>query len=357
MGKRESGGAGVDDGGTGCEKGGVTVRTLQYYDKEGLLSPTAVSEGGRRLYTDKDVVRLHQILSMKSLGFSLDDIKNRLIPLDTPGDVAEVLTNQAAALREKIESLSESLKAIEALREEVLQMHSVDFGKYADIVVNLQMKNEYYWLIKNLDDRALECFRGVLIKKAVRQCWKPSLVCRRRLCAFRTAERLPESEKGLKLAEAYWDMIMEFTDGDMSLIPGLMETENWRIRAENGRISRLLYILLLNRLWRLILQKQDMIRLRGRQMSYAIEIDGLKKSYGNHMVLKGLSFQVARGEIFALLVLTGQGRPLHLSVWKGCGNLRTAVFGEWQNGNTVAVVLSSRANQGDGSCAIIREME
>lgn len=61
-------------------------------------------------------------------------------------------------------------------------------------------------------------------------------------------------------------------------------------------------------------------------MSYAIEIDDLKKSYGNHMVLKGLSFQVARGEILLCWVLTGQGRPLHLSVWKGCGNLRAAVL-------------------------------
>lgn len=49
-------------------KRGVTVRTLQYYDKEGLLSPTAVRRRAK-VYTDKDVVRLHQILSMKSLGF------------------------------------------------------------------------------------------------------------------------------------------------------------------------------------------------------------------------------------------------------------------------------------------------
>lgn len=37
-----------------AKKMGVTVRTLQYYDKVGLLSPSAESEGGRRLYTDKD---------------------------------------------------------------------------------------------------------------------------------------------------------------------------------------------------------------------------------------------------------------------------------------------------------------
>ncbi|HIT68348.1 MAG TPA: MerR family transcriptional regulator, partial [Candidatus Aphodomonas merdavium] len=75
---------------------GVTVRALQHYDREGILAPSAVSDGGRRLYTDKDIVKLHQILSLKRLGFSLDDIKNRLIPLDSPMDVADALAEQAA---------------------------------------------------------------------------------------------------------------------------------------------------------------------------------------------------------------------------------------------------------------------
>ena len=77
-----------------AKKMDVTVRTLQHYDREGLLSPSAISEGGRRLYTDKDIVKLHQILSLKHLGFSLDDIKNRLIPLDTPNEIATVLEQQ-----------------------------------------------------------------------------------------------------------------------------------------------------------------------------------------------------------------------------------------------------------------------
>ena len=47
-----------------AKKMDVTVRTLQHYDREGLLSPSAISEGGRRLYTDKDIVKLHQILSL-----------------------------------------------------------------------------------------------------------------------------------------------------------------------------------------------------------------------------------------------------------------------------------------------------
>ena len=104
--------------GEAAKRMGVTVRTLQHYDREGLLSPSALSEGGRRLYTDKDIVKLHQILSLKNLGFSLDDIKNRLISLDTPAEVAEALEDQASAVRNKIEELSESLRELEALREE-----------------------------------------------------------------------------------------------------------------------------------------------------------------------------------------------------------------------------------------------
>ena len=122
-----------------AKKMGTTVRTLQYYDKEGLLSPTTESEGGRRLYTHKDMIKLHQILSLKSLGFSLADIKNKLISLDTPEEVATVLNEQSLAIQQKIEQLTEAVTAIETLKNEVLQMQVVDFKKYADIIVNLQM--------------------------------------------------------------------------------------------------------------------------------------------------------------------------------------------------------------------------
>ena len=147
--------------GEAAKKIGVSVRTLQYYDREGLLSPSAESEGGRRLYTDKDLVMLHQIISLKSLGFSLDDIKHRLISLETSTDVAAALTGQADSIREKIKQLTASLTAIEQLKEEVLQMQTVNFKKYVDIIVNLQMKNDSYYLISVIG----------LIRKAVWILW------------------------------------------------------------------------------------------------------------------------------------------------------------------------------------------
>lgn len=206
-----------------AKKMGVSVRTLQYYDREGLLSPSAESEGGRRLYTDKDMIRLHQILSLKSLGFSLNDIKNRLISLDTPADVANALAEQETALREKLETLTESLKAIEALKAEVLQMQSVDFKKYADIIVNLQMKNEYYWLIKHFDNAMLDHFRTRFDKDSGLAMLDTFSRLQEEAVRLQEEGVPPGSQRGQRFAGDYWEMILEFTEGDLSMLPKLME--------------------------------------------------------------------------------------------------------------------------------------
>ena len=54
---------------------GVTVRTLHYYDEIGLLKPEEVNEAGYRVYTDKSLERLQQILFFRELDFPLNEIK------------------------------------------------------------------------------------------------------------------------------------------------------------------------------------------------------------------------------------------------------------------------------------------
>jgi len=209
-----------------AKKMGTTVRTLQYYDKEGLLSPSAESEGGRRLYTDKDLVTLHQILSLKSLGFSLDDIKPRLISLETPTDVATALTEQADSIREKIEQLTDSLTVIEQLKAEVLQMQTVNFKAYADIIVNLQMKNGSYYLIKRFDDDTLDHIRNQFDRESGLDFMDRFNRLSDEIVQFQKENVPPESEKCQRVVKEYWGLIMEFTNGDMSMLPKLMEIGN-----------------------------------------------------------------------------------------------------------------------------------
>jgi DNA-binding transcriptional MerR regulator len=210
-----------------AKKVNTTVRTLQYYHQEGLLVPSTESEGGRRLYTDADIITLHQIQAMKHLGFSLDDIKNRLVSLDSPAAVANALTGQAKAIREQIAGLSESLETIEALKEEVLQMQTVNFKKYADIIVNLQMKNEFYYVIKHFDDKTLDHIRSRFDQES----GKAMIDTFMRL--FHEAIRLhdggasPECEEALSLAKEWWDMVMVFTGGDIALLPEIMSSTEY----------------------------------------------------------------------------------------------------------------------------------
>ena len=75
---------------------GVSVRTLHHYDKIGLLMPAKVTEAGYRLYDDRALQRLHSILLLKELQFSLKDIKEIL---DDPGfDPMDALSQQIALL-------------------------------------------------------------------------------------------------------------------------------------------------------------------------------------------------------------------------------------------------------------------
>ena len=61
---------------------GLTIRTLHHYDEIALLKPSLRTEAGYRVYTAADVARLQHILSLRQLGFSLNEIRDCL---DRPG--------------------------------------------------------------------------------------------------------------------------------------------------------------------------------------------------------------------------------------------------------------------------------
>src|SRR5438477_12653991 len=95
---------------------GLTIRTLHHYDEIGLLKPSLHTEAGHRLYAAGDVARLQQVLSLRQLGFSLEQVRDCL---DRPGfSPLEVIGLHVARLREQIElqrKLCERLEAVAAI--------------------------------------------------------------------------------------------------------------------------------------------------------------------------------------------------------------------------------------------------
>ena len=68
-------------------------------------------------------------------------------------------------------------------------------------------------------------------------------------------------------------------------------------------------------------------------MNYAIQVSGLRKSYGNHIVLKGLDFQIEKGEVFSLLGVNGAGKTTSLECIEG--------FRKYDSGQTAEVFVQS----------------
>jgi DNA-binding transcriptional MerR regulator len=133
---------------------GVTVRTLHHYDEIGLVSPSQRTSAGYRLYSERDVLRLQQVLVHRELGLPLEQIA---AVLDAPGFArAEALRLQRAALVERRGKLDAMLAAVDAaLRREEgkaemqdadvkAMFDGFDAGQYADEVTERWGETDAY---------------------------------------------------------------------------------------------------------------------------------------------------------------------------------------------------------------------
>lgn len=97
---------------------GLTVRTLQHYDNIGLLPSSGRTEGGRRYYTQADIVKLQYIVFYKNLGFPLKEISTIIQKEDfTDKNTNALLEQQKLMLFNQISTIQNSIAAIEACQE------------------------------------------------------------------------------------------------------------------------------------------------------------------------------------------------------------------------------------------------
>ena len=130
----------------------VSVRTLRFYDKVGLLSPTSYTGAGYRLYTDSDFLRLQQILALKFLGFSLEEIR-RCLQVG-PTALRESLALQRAMMQEKREQLDAVIKAIDETQT-LLQTKQPEWASIVRVIRVMQMSQTNDWRRKYFSDEQL----------------------------------------------------------------------------------------------------------------------------------------------------------------------------------------------------------
>lgn len=122
---------------------GVTVRALHFYDEVGLLKPIRQRHNRRRLYRQIDLLRLQQIITLRTLGFSLSEIETLLTHPEY--DIRESLHAQKAAVDAQISQLQQVSYALSITLERLQRTQQVDWSQVMVIIRNLTQADKTEW--------------------------------------------------------------------------------------------------------------------------------------------------------------------------------------------------------------------
>jgi DNA-binding transcriptional MerR regulator len=100
---------------------GNTVRTIRFYEEEGLLKPSVVSEGGHRRYTEDDLERLRLISDLRELGLSLCEIRSLLDLRSGCYSAAEFALRFQEVLAVHLEQAQRRLERLKRVKQELLE--------------------------------------------------------------------------------------------------------------------------------------------------------------------------------------------------------------------------------------------
>ena len=202
-----------------AERVGVTVRTLHHYDHLGLLAPGARSEGGYRLYGERELLRLQQILTLKFVGFSLRQIRELL---DGGAlDLAATLRMQAAVLAGKRRQVDQAIAAVSRAEQAITEGASFDWQTFRAITEAITMEDSGEWVKRYYTEEQLQQLAqrwSLEMQAEVTQKWAD---LNRDIEASRGID--PASAVAQAIAERYAALIEGFTGGDAAIAQSLSD--------------------------------------------------------------------------------------------------------------------------------------
>ena len=190
---------------------GLSVRTLHHYDTIGLLSPSRRSKSGHRLYGRRDILRLQQIVSLRQIGMSLDQIREALKPRNGAG---RIIGLHLARLKERIALEQELCRRLEAM---LPRLESAGIEEIIKCIEVTTMYEKYYTKeqLETLKKRA-EGLGPEKIRAAEAE-W-PKLIESVRAEMDKGTD--PKDPRVQALVKRWNELVLEFTGGD----PGITQS-------------------------------------------------------------------------------------------------------------------------------------
>ena len=121
---------------------GVSVRTVQYYDTRGIVSPSELSEGGRRLYSDADLSKMKTVCFLRELDLPLGTV-SEIIKEENSGEVISlILGEQMTLLQNEIDEKQKNLEKLEALRRMFKENENMPLEAITDAANVMESKKQ-----------------------------------------------------------------------------------------------------------------------------------------------------------------------------------------------------------------------
>lgn len=213
----------------------VSVRTLRFYDREGLLSPSEHSLSGHRLYSDEDLITLGRILGLKLMGFTLAEIR-AVLSAGSEG-LAEALGRQRAMLEARQRQIAQALRTVQDA-EAKMRDGTWDWEALQGVIEAMQMNEDKSWMLEHLTPAQIEAITEISNRvqspevaqrlaerqwseadqAAATQAWNEVYAEAERLAA---AGASPEGPEGLALGKRYGELLEAWTGGDPEFMAGL----------------------------------------------------------------------------------------------------------------------------------------
>ncbi|MCM3735450.1 MerR family transcriptional regulator [Bacillus cytotoxicus] len=213
---------------------GVTVRTLRYYDQIGLLEPSGKTEGGHRLYSEPDVLKLQQILFFKEMGFALKEITNMLETERV--NFKEVLQKQLLFVREEQQKLS----SIEKMMQAVLHSTELEGDLNWDIMFELmqlsqqspRMRQQFQQQVfSQEEEHLLKNFPNMSEQNAEVQEW---ILLLKRMRQFMQKKKAPSDAEVQGITGIILEKCKEMANGDEAFLDKL-----WEVRKSKDESKRM----------------------------------------------------------------------------------------------------------------------
>ncbi|WP_342512128.1 MerR family transcriptional regulator [Sporosarcina sp. FSL K6-1522] len=208
----------------------VSVRTLRYYDQVGLVQPSKKEEGGKRFYSEQDIVALEKILLLKSLSLSLEDCKK----IVTEKSITSILLAHKSLLEEQADNVQKSIQHTTSLLNVLKLEGSINWEDLLALVVNQENERDWQqYFTEDEKQRLIEQLPKLEKDNSTTKKWM-NLIKRIEMCMDK--ELSPQS-KEMQLIMDDMNILSEETfQGDQQLMDKFWEVRKSEKASEDLRL-------------------------------------------------------------------------------------------------------------------------